>query len=96
MATIEELQAPNSDKEHSHNIQAIVSRIRPAVEPLIHPGIHHESDKLLASAIRANILASTNHLRHGSEILEHLIQEGKLKIIGAEYSLETGVVTFFD
>ncbi len=96
MATIEELQATNPDKTHSHNIQAIVSRIRPAVEPLFYTEIRHDSDKLLESAIRANILAATNHLRHGSETLENLVQQGKLEIIGAEYSLESGVVTFID
>lgn len=95
-ATIEELQAANTDKDHSKNIQAIVSRIRPAVEPLFLTEIRHDSDRLLASAIHANILASTNHLRHGSTILERLIEEDKLEIVGAEYSLETGVVNFYN
>ena len=96
MATIEEIESNNPDKEHSQNIQAIVSRIRPSVEPLFLTDLRNQPDKLLESAIRANILAATNHLRHGSEILERLIQEGKLQIIGAEYSIETGIVTFID
>jgi carbonic anhydrase len=35
-------------------------------------------------------------LRHGSEFLEQLIQNDGLLVVGAEYSLETGIVTFFD
>jgi carbonic anhydrase len=46
--------------------------------------------------VRANIRASANQLRHGSEVLERLIQEQRLLIVGAEYSLETGIVDFFD
>lgn len=96
MATIEDLEAKNPDKQHSENIEAIASRIRPAIEPLFATDIRHDPEKLLASAIHANILASTNHLRHGSAILERLIQEGKIAIVGAEYSLETGIVSFHE
>ena len=51
---------------------------------------------LYATSIHANILAATSHLMHGSQMLEHLVQKGMLEIIGAEYSLEKGEVTFFD
>jgi len=46
--------------------------------------------------VRANIRMSADHLRHGSELLEQLIQSDGLLVVGAEYSLETGVVDFFD
>jgi carbonic anhydrase len=46
--------------------------------------------------VRANVFASVNQLRHGSAVLENLTQQGKLMIVGAEYSLETGEVEFFD
>ena len=94
VATIDELASETREK--SKNLQSIVSRIRPTVEPLFHTDLRNDHDKLLQNAIRANILASTNQLRHGSEKLEQLVQEGKLKIVGAEYSLETGEVVFFD
>ena len=51
---------------------------------------------LLRHAVRANIRMSADHLRHGSELLEQLIQNAGLLIVGAEYDLETGVVEFFD
>ncbi len=92
-ATVEDLETSN--KERSQNVQSIVGRIRPAVEPLFNTELREKPDKLLEAAIRANILAAMNHLRHGSQTLENLIQQGNLEIVGAEYSLETGEVTFF-
>ncbi len=94
IATLDELERPSQDK--SLNVLSIVNRIRPSVEPLFETELHNTPEKLLAAAIRANIFAAMNHLRHGSEMLEQLIQQGKLSIIGAEYSLETGEVEFFD
>jgi carbonic anhydrase len=93
-ATIDELERPSEEK--SSNVLSIVNRIRPTVEPLFETELRNDPDKLLESSIRANILAATTHLMHGSQMLENLVQKGKLKIIGAEYSLETGEVNFFE
>ena len=93
-ATLEEMGRPS--KEQSRNLRTIVDRIRPALEPLLATELVHEHDHLVPLAVRANIRASANHLRHGSEILEQLIQDEGLVIVGAEYSLETGIVDFFD
>ena len=94
MATLNDLESPTDS--HSSNVLSIVNRIRPTIEPLFETELRNDPDQLLESAIRANILAATNHLRHGSQMLEQLIQEGRLTIVGAEYSLETGEVVFFD
>ncbi len=94
MATIDDLEHPAENT--SKNVLSIVNRIRPTVEPLFHTDLRKEPDKLLQTAIRANILAATNHLQHGSQMLEQLIQQCQLKIVGAEYSLETGKVEFFE
>lgn len=93
-ATLEELGRPTQDQ--SRNLRSIVERIQPAVEPLLATELAHQPDALLRQAIRANIRASVSHLRHGSDVLEQLIQTDGLVIIGAEYSLETGVVEFFE
>ncbi len=93
-ATLNELQQPTENQ--SRNLRSIVDRIRPAVEPLLATELRHDPDALARHAVRANILASASHLRHGSEILEQLIQTDGLLVVGAEYSLETGVVDFFD
>jgi carbonic anhydrase len=90
-ATLEELQQPVPNR--SPNLRSIVDRIRPSVEPLLSTPLAQQPDALIAHAVRANIRAAADHLRHGSEILER--QDGLL-IVGAEYSLETGVVDFFD
>jgi carbonic anhydrase len=93
-ATLEELGRPSQDQ--SRNLRSIVERIRPAVETLLPTELGNVPDALMQQAVRANIRASANHLRHGSEILEQLIQHDGLVVIGAEYSLDTGVVEFFD
>jgi carbonic anhydrase len=46
--------------------------------------------------VRANIRVSANQLRHGSDVLERLIARDGLLVVGAEYSLESGRVHFFD
>lgn len=93
-ATLSELASPT--KGTSTNLLSIVNRIRPTVEPLYETELKDKPEQLLDAAIRANILAAANHLRHGSVMLEELVQQNKLTIVGAEYSLETGIVDFFD
>lgn len=94
LATIEELE--RSDETRSPNLRAIVDRIRPSVEPLLESGAGHEADELMHRAVRANVRLSASRLRSGSAILERLIVEDGLLVVGAEYSLETGIVDFFD
>jgi carbonic anhydrase len=91
-ATVEELQRPAESQ--SHNIASIVNRIRPSVEALL--GATRDHDELVARAVRANVKYSANALRHGSDVVESLVRDEGLLIVGAEYSLQTGVVDFFD
>ena len=93
-ATLEELRIPTANQ--SRNLRAIVDRVRPAVEGVLKEDAGNDQAALLHRAVRANIRASTDHLRHGSEVLELLIRDSGLLVVGAEYSLETGVVDFFD
>jgi carbonic anhydrase len=94
LATLEELERPTESR--SPNLRAIVNRIRPSVEALLETDCRQSPDDLVRRAIRANIRASASHLRHGSSILEQLIQNDGLLVVGAEYSLDTGSVEFFD
>lgn len=94
ISTIEELKRPTNTR--SPNLHAIVDRIRPSVEALMETEVRQNPDELVRRAVRANIRASANQLRHGSQILERLIRNDGLLIVGAEYSLETGEVDFFD
>jgi carbonic anhydrase len=94
LATLEELRRPSETQ--SRNLRSIVDRVRPSVEGLLQAEPRPEMDVLVKEAVRANIRASVRNLRRGSEILEQLVQDGSLTIVGAEYSLDTGVVDFFD
>jgi carbonic anhydrase len=94
LATVEELQRPTANQ--SRGLRSIVDRVRPSVEALLATDLRRDPQALVREAVRANIRASANQLRHGSEVLEQLIQNHDLLVVGAEYSLETGVVEFFD
>ena len=94
LATLDELQRPT--EKHSRNLRSIVDRVRPSVEELLSTDLKYDRDELVRQAVRANVRASANQLRHGSDIVEDLIQNDGLCVVGAEYSLETGVVEFFD
>jgi carbonic anhydrase len=94
LATLEELARPSTDQ--SRNLRSIVERIRPAIEPILLSQITPTDEALIRRAVRANVTASVSHLRHGSEVLERLVQTDGLVIVGAEYCLETGIVEFFD
>jgi carbonic anhydrase len=93
LATLEELRRPGETQ--SRNLRSIVDRVRPSVESLL-DGSTVDDEALVRKAVRANVRVSANHLRHGSEVLERLIETNGLLVVGAEYSLETGLVDVFD
>ena len=94
VSTLEELQG--APQAYSRNLRSIVDRVRPAVESVIESFKPGGSENLLDLAVRANIRAAANQLRHGSSLLEQLVAEEGLLIVGAEYSLETGIVNFLE
>jgi carbonic anhydrase len=94
LATLEQLG--RKAEEQSWNLHSIVDRVRPSVEALMGTSLANDHDALVKHAVRANIRMSANQLRHGSEILEQLIEKEGLLVVGAEYSLDTGIVEFFD
>ncbi len=93
-ATVDELKKPSANQ--SPNLQSIVSRIKPSVHTLLDAGLDNDEESLIKLATRANIRASVAHLRHGSQVLEELVANDGLQVVGAEYNLETSVVDFFD
>lgn len=94
LATLEELGRPAS--EQSRNLRSIVDRVRPSIEPLLATDLARDHVALVRQAVRANIRASVNQLRRGSRVLEQLIRANSLQVVGAEYSLDSGVVEFLD
>ena len=93
-ATLDQLQRPKENQ--SRNLRSIVEFVRPSVENLLATELKHDLPTLFREAVRANIRTSAAHLRHGSQIIENLIQNDGLMIVGGEYSLDTGQVDFFD
>lgn len=93
-ATLEQLQSIEGNS--SHNLRSIVDRIQPSIEGLLATNLVNDHIALAHEAVRANVRVSANYLRHGSDILEDLIEQEGLLVVGAEYSLETGSVDFFD
>ena len=93
-STIDALRSP--EKATSANLMSIVSRVRPSVEMLMQTELKDDLEKLSKHAVRANVFAAVNQLRHGSAVIESLIAKGKLKVVGEEYSLESGEVEFFN
>ena len=94
LAAVDELQAPAENR--SRNLKSIVDFVRPSVERCLVDGVNDDPDALVERAVRANIRSSVEHLRHGSTVLEELIDNQGLRIVGAEYSLRTGIVEFLD
>ena len=92
-ATIEELRRPSPKQSHLHSI---VNRVRPSVEALLDTDLRNDPAALIRDAVRANVRVSASQLRHGSELLESLIANSGLLVVGAEYSLESGMVDFFE
>jgi carbonic anhydrase len=96
-ATLDEIRRPGGAPGGvPHSIHSIVDRIRPSVENLVGLDRGEDEERLFQRAVRANIRASAGQLRTGSPMIRSLIQEEGLIVLGAEYSLETGVVDFFD
>ena len=93
-ATLESLRQPGG--KLSENMASIVDRIRPAVEDLLKTEPECDPDALLRRAVRVNVRRSVDALRQGSEILRQLMDRDGLQVVGAEYSLESGKVDFFD
>ena len=93
-ATLEELTGKSAAQ--SRNLRSIVERVRPSLEGLLAGREDVPLETVMEEAVRANVRASVNQLRHGSPLLERLIVEDGLLIVGAAYSLESGVVTFLE
>ena len=92
LTALEELE--QREENRSPNLRAIVDRVRPSVQSLLETELRNDPDRLVREAVRSNVRASVDHLKHGSQILETLVEESGLQIVGAEYVLETGKVEF--
>lgn len=93
-ATIDTIE--KGTEVESPNFRSIVDAIRPCIEPLMQTELGNDRDKLFSAAVKANIQTSVAELKRGPGVLDHLIRTDGLIVIGAEYSLQTGEVEFFE
>ena len=93
-ATLEALTRPG--QAYSPGLRSIVDRVRPSIEGLLQTELGQDRSRLWQEAVRANIRASVNQLRHGSELLEQLVLDGRVHVVGAEYALDSGEVAFLE
>ncbi len=80
----------------SDNIRDIVDRIRPSTQTVLELTRELPPEQQLDAAVRANVRLAVDHLRHASRILEDLVRDGRVAIVGAVYDLASGRVDFFD
>jgi carbonic anhydrase len=92
-AALQEARAPGPQTK---SILSIVRRVRPSAASALEANPDAPFEVLLAKAIRLNVRSSVSMLRNASALLEGLIENGRLAVVGAEYSLESGVVDFFE
>ena len=81
--------ACSGEKMPSVNLEAIVDKIGPAVETAKKSA---KGDELVESAIKQNVHQSAKDLMSNSEIINDAVKSGKLRIVEAEYQLESGEV----
>lgn len=96
-ATIGTLSDPDHDL--SPNLESIIDQITPAVRPVVEADqvtAKTDNESLLDKAVRANVTYTVSNLSAQSEVLSTLIAEKKLAVVGAEYALETGKVSFHE
>lgn len=81
--------ACSGDKMPSPNLDAIVSKISPAVSQA---KSYAKPDDLIEAAIKENVHQSAKDVQANSEIVRDAVKSGKLKVVEAEYQLDTGEV----
>jgi carbonic anhydrase len=94
LASLETIERPG--RNPSPNLQSIIDRVSPAVAESVKDGRDLEPDDLVRDAIRRNVRASAAQIRHDSRVIAGLIETDGLRIVGAEYSIDTGEVEFFN
>lgn len=85
--------ACSGEKMPSPNLDAIVTKISPAVTQA---KSYAKPDDLIEAAIKDNVHQSAKDVQANSEIVRSAVKSGKVKIVEAEYELDTGKVVRLD
>lgn len=76
------------------NITSLVKRIRPAVEMSNNFEGDKKSDSYVDQVAKINVENTIASIRKQSAILKEMEDKGEIKIVGAMYDLNSGIVTF--
>lgn len=90
-ATVEAVE--KGDKMEG-NIGAILTKIKPSVDKVKAAGA--SGDDLFKNAENENIKAVIAEIEAKSPVVKELVEQGKLKILGAKYHLDTGQVEWLE
>lgn len=84
------------DKVQLGKLTGLLAKIRPAVEATRYQGERSaENDDFVDAVARKNVELTMADIRRRSAVLAELETSGAVKIVGAMYNLETGLVEFF-
>jgi len=79
----------------SPSLKSIVDEILPAIEPVLN-NAEIKPAELLQASTKANVEKTILDITNKSSLLKGLVDQGNLEIIGAEFSVETGLVNFYN
>jgi len=92
-ATVDTLRSGDTG-DLSPNLVSIVDSVAPAVHSLLEQQNSTNEDELIQRAVNANVQQSVNNLHKHSQVLSGMVERNEIKIIGAEYSIDAGIVDF--
>jgi carbonic anhydrase len=84
------------DNAELGNLTGLLAKIKPAVQATTYKGEHSAKNYAFVDAVaRKNVEITVADIRKDSPVLAELEAKGMIRITGAMYNLETGVVEFF-
>jgi carbonic anhydrase len=80
------------------NLTALLRKITPAVDACSHfkGDKSSKNPEFVDMVIQQNVRMTVENIRKQSPILHEMERAGEIKIVGAYYDMDNGVVTFFD
>ena len=79
------------DNAELGNLTQLVDQIKPAIV-----GDTTNLDNMLNQTSKNNVKMTINDILKSSSVINSLVKENKVKLVGAYYDIATGQVTFFD
>ncbi len=90
------LDAAKIEPMGMHNLNHLINHFDPIIKDIIKDGEERSSknEDLLERLNQQNVKLAIEDIRNNSSTLKNLEDRGKIKIAGANYDVETGIVTW--